>query len=142
MRDILKDRLKNFYVSLLCFGAPALAYFLDSGTAGIHGYLKGLPSCAFKSLTGTPCPFCGMTTCFSAMSHFRVREAVWIQPAGALIYLLCLIAGFFFIGRGLLGRPFIDLRKGKYWKPVFNLLLSLIGIVWLCRFILLVTVYG
>ena len=138
----MKDRLKNFYVSLLCLGTPALAYFLDSGAAGIHGYLKGLPSCAFKSLTGIPCPFCGMTTCCSAMSHFRVREAVGIQPAGVLIYLLCLIAGFFFIGRGLLGRPFIDLRKGKYWKPAFNLLLSLIGIVWVYKFILVVTVHG
>ena len=132
----MKDRSKNFYVSLLCLGAPALAYFLDSRTMGICGYLKGLPSCAFKAISGIPCPFCGMTTCFSAMSHFRVREAAGIQPAGMLIYLLCLAAGFFFIGRGLLGRPFIDLRKGKYWRPAFNLLLSLIGIVWVYRFIL------
>ena len=142
MRDILKDRLKNFYVSSLCLGAPALACFINSRAAGICGSLKGLPTCAFKSFTGIPCPFCGMTTCFSAMSHFRVKEAIGIQPAGMLIYLLCLIAGFFFMGRGLLGRPFIDLRKAKYWKPAFNLLLSLIGIVWVYKFILVVTVHG
>ncbi len=132
----MKNRMRNFGVSLLCFGLPAISYFLAEGQVEVHWHLMALPVCAFKMLTGIPCPFCGMTEAFCEMSHFCFADAFDIQPAGAVIYFLCLGAGLFFLARGLLGKPFVDLRKGKYWSLAFNILLWFIGIVWLYRIVI------
>ena len=130
-----KGRMRNFGVSILCFGLPVVSYFLVQGQAEIHGHFMALPVCAFKMLTGIPCPFCGMTMAFCEMSHFCFAEAFDIQPAGIVVYFLCLGAGLFFLARGVLGKPFVDVRKGRYWTPAFNTLLWFVGIVWACKIV-------
>ena len=147
----MKDRMRNFGVSILCFGLPVISCFLVQGQAEIHGHFMALPVCAFKMLTGIPCPFCGMTMafcemsrfcfaetshfCFAETSHFHFAKAFDIQPAGVVVYFLCLGAGLFFLVRGLLGKPFVDVRKGRYWTPAFNTLLWFVGAVWLCKIV-------
>lgn len=129
----MKGRMRNFGVSILCFGLPVISYFLVQGQAEIHGHFMALPVCAFKMLAGIPCPFCGMTMAFCEMSHFYFVRAFDIQPAGVAVYFLCLGAGLFFLARGLLGNPFVDVRKERYWPLAFNTLLWFVGIVWICR---------
>lgn len=55
---------------------------------GTHTQL-GLGPCAFRELTGNPCPACGMTTAFSWLARGRMEESWRANPAGALIALLC-----------------------------------------------------
>jgi len=130
-----RDRMRNFVVSLLCFCFPILSRFLHEGGIRVSTHLLKLPGCGLKTLTGIPCPFCGMTRSFSELSSFHIREAFNIQPAGVVIYFLCLISGLFFLSRAVLGKPFINLKKGKYWTLAFNILLVFIGIVWIFRII-------
>jgi hypothetical protein len=67
----------------LCLLGVALA------TPGIQ-----LPHCAFKTLTGLPCPTCGVTRTIIALSRGDVDRAVFLNPLAAiacgagLVYLL------------------------------------------------------
>ena len=51
-------------------------------------HLPDIPVCAFKRMTGYPCPFCGMTRAFTAMGHGACAVAVRESPAGAILYLV------------------------------------------------------
>ena len=124
MKHILSDRARNFSVALLCFAAPVLSFFPD---------VLRLPRCTFRTLTGFPCPFCGMTRAFCEISTFSAKSAFAIQPAGVLIYLLCIVFGLFFLLRGAFGKSFVDLRRMRYWTKTFNAVLGLILVIWVCR---------
>lgn len=50
---------------------------------GTHEQL-GLPSCGFKTITGHPCPGCGMTTCFSLLMHGDLQSAWTTNWAGVV----------------------------------------------------------
>jgi hypothetical protein len=51
---------------------------------GTHEQL-GLPPCAFRALTGVPCPSCGMTTSFAYAVRGRLWSAAWTNPGGCLL---------------------------------------------------------
>jgi len=59
----------------------------DERGVGTHQQL-GLPPCMTETVLGIPCPFCGMTTSFSHMAHGQVSQAITVQPAGALGFVL------------------------------------------------------
>ena len=67
----------------LCLLGAALA------TPGIQ-----LPRCAFKTITGLPCPTCGVTRTIIALSRGDVDRALFLNPlatiacAAGLLYLL------------------------------------------------------
>ena len=50
----------------------------------------GLPGCAFRAITGVPCPTCGTTHAAVALLHGRVLDALAANPLAALA-----ILGFF-----------------------------------------------
>ena len=49
----------------------------------------GLP-CPLRTLTGVPCPLCGMTTSVEATVHAHVLAALRANPAGPLLLLAAL----------------------------------------------------
>ena len=55
-----------------------------------------MPPCAFRLLSGVPCPFCGMTTGFAQMAHGNFAAAwranLMAPPAFALTIALALCA--------------------------------------------------
>jgi hypothetical protein len=53
---------------------------------GTHTAL-GMPPCSWASLTGYPCPTCGMTTAFAHAADGNLATAFLVQPMGALIAL-------------------------------------------------------
>lgn len=62
---------------------------------------EGLPAwdvCSFQSLTGLPCPGCGLTRGFCAISHGRFREATAYNAFSLPLYALSL---------GLLASPLL-----------------------------------
>ena len=54
-----------------------------------HG-TGGVP-CPLRSLTGLPCPFCGMTRGVTALVHGRVADAALFNPGSVLIVLAAVL---------------------------------------------------
>jgi MFS superfamily sulfate permease-like transporter len=48
-------------------------------------------ACPLRTLTGVPCPLCGMTTSVEAVVRFDFRAALEANPAGIALVLLALI---------------------------------------------------
>lgn len=79
---------------LVFFVAALLSPYDAAGRPLAHGTHRqlGLPPCALKTLTGLPCPSCGMTTSISLVMHgdlVAAREANW---AGVVVAALGLAA--------------------------------------------------
>jgi len=55
-------------------------------------WLPWLPGCAFRSVTGIPCPGCGMTRAFLLLSQLRLVDAFAMNPASPA--LLTALAGW------------------------------------------------
>tara|TARA_B100000767_G_scaffold273384_1_gene303325 strand:- start:483 stop:881 length:399 start_codon:yes stop_codon:yes gene_type:complete len=51
-----------------------------------HGGVDGLKLCPWYHLSGHPCPFCGMTRAFVAITHFDVQAAIDFNLGSPLIY--------------------------------------------------------
>ena len=54
--------------------------------------VEGLPSvCAFRRVTGLPCPGCGLTRSWTLTAHGRVRRAAERHPFGPPTFLVSLL---------------------------------------------------
>jgi hypothetical protein len=60
-----------------------LARALHPNPAGLGTHTQlGLPPCGFLSLTGVPCPGCGLTTSFVHLMHGELVQAALANPLG------------------------------------------------------------
>ena len=81
------------------FGALAAASVLytalnltpDLSGVGTHTQL-GLAPCGVLTMTGYPCPGCGLTTSFAHLMHGNVLEAIAANPTGVMLCLLTCLA--------------------------------------------------
>lgn len=87
----VQDRL----VGAVLFVPSATVLFIarsltpDPAGFGTHRQL-GLGGCTILTMTGLPCPMCGMTTTFSHLAHFQVLQALGNQPFGLILFALTL----------------------------------------------------
>jgi hypothetical protein len=63
------------------------------------------PLCAFRWITGRPCPFCGLTHAVFALAHGNLAAALRYHALSPLAVLL--LAGTFWNAR----------RMARYWTP-------------------------
>jgi len=47
--------------------------------------------CMIRSLTGVPCPSCGMTRSVTTMAHGNIDEAIWWNPLGVMMFIAMII---------------------------------------------------
>jgi hypothetical protein len=73
------------HVSMFAVGAASLGAVYPALQA--HTGWPGLP-CPLRTLTGVPCPFCGMTTATVALSHGEWGSAAAANP---LVYLAAIL---------------------------------------------------
>lgn len=64
----------------------ALAMLGAAATLPLLGGHAGLP-CPLRTLTGVPCPICGMTTSVEATVHGHLGAALQANPAGPFLVL-------------------------------------------------------
>jgi hypothetical protein len=64
----------------LCFSLP-----------GVEKQIQIPLTCMFRIVTGIPCPGCGLTRSFVAISHGDIRAAWEFNAMGPILYLLCIL---------------------------------------------------
>jgi hypothetical protein len=87
----------------ICFVASRLSPS-ESGI-GTHEQL-GLPPCGFLSVTGFPCPSCGLTTSIVWLMHGDIVKAALTQPFGVVLTAV-LMLGTILSGLAILRRKSI-----------------------------------
>jgi hypothetical protein len=75
-------------VAWICGALLGLSRLLPA--QGIPSFLPGLDTCAFHAATGLPCPGCGLTRAFVAISHGRFHQAWGLHPFAFPLYAVCL----------------------------------------------------
>ena len=78
-----------------------IGIFALIGARLIHWLNPPLPACMFKSITGYPCPTCGMTRSLEALSEFHIWQSFLMNPL------------FFLAGIGLV--LYAIYSSGVYW---------------------------
>ena len=74
-------------------------------------------ACPLRSLTGVPCPFCGMTRAVVAAVHGHVGASLAFNPGGIVVLVLAAVA---------ILRP---AWLSRLHPPVWSLL-AIIGVLW------------
>ena len=94
LQSSVQDRLVGLALVALSGPVLAIAAWLEPDPAGVGTHKQlGLGGCTVLTLTGWPCPMCGMTTCFTHMAHLDPIQALIAQPFGVVLFALtCLIA--------------------------------------------------
>jgi len=117
-----------------------LARWLTPSPTGVGTHLQlGLGSCVMLSLTGYPCPMCGMTTTFALMSHGRLLDAVLNQPFGVVLYALTVIGAVVGLG-DLVVAPGLWRKVLRWVEPrealIAGLLMLGMGLGWVYKILL------
>ena len=67
------------------------ALMLIAGAARSVLHLHAGVACPLRTITGIPCPLCGMTTSVTAVMHFDLLGAIGANPAGPLVVMAALL---------------------------------------------------
>ncbi|MFO8080691.1 MAG: DUF2752 domain-containing protein [Armatimonadota bacterium] len=88
MKSARDYRVEAAAVLLISAAVLILARIMQPSPAGFgtHEQLFVIP-CAFRWLTGLPCPACGLTTAFALMSRGEVFAAFGAHVLGPALYL-------------------------------------------------------
>ena len=87
LRSTLRDRFVSLGLAICAGTVLAVAAWLTPSPLGHSTHTQlGLGQCTFLTLTGYPCPMCGMTTTFSLMAHLRPVDALLNQPFGVALF--------------------------------------------------------
>lgn len=81
------SRIEAVILLVVTAGVLAAAWVLQPSSAGYgtHEQLFVIP-CAFRWLTGLPCPACGLTTSFALMARGDVLMALGAHVLGPALY--------------------------------------------------------
>jgi hypothetical protein len=75
----------------LALGFIYLPFALFARTQDGFTHGGGIP-CIWRSITGYPCPGCGLTRSLASMSHFDIVSAIRFNPSGLLIVIAAFVA--------------------------------------------------
>ena len=124
----IRQRIGAAAVFLLVSG---IFVFLWAGSAGKVNMSSLFGVCGFKQSYSLPCPGCYITTAAEAFVRGRILQSFYIQPGGAALCVILVVAGLtalliacFGVNFGFLHRR-VSLRMVKY--IVFSMLIILAG---------------
>ena len=70
----------EFYIAAVIAGVVLVSFLYRPGA------MPPLSFCGFKTMTGVPCPFCGMTRSFCASAQQHWGDAVRFHPVGPILF--------------------------------------------------------
>ena len=105
------------------FGIFALAGHYNVNMGRLLGY------CGFQQKYGLPCPTCGMTTAALAFAQGKIFEALYIQPACALLCCVLVVIAFLAFVIAVFGVYFRFLERFFAEVKVRYIILALIVII-------------
>lgn len=83
------DQLQYGVVIAVATAILGIARYLRPSARGFGTHEQlGLPACTFLTLTGIPCPSCGLTTSFAYAAHWHWLDSFVTQPFGFLAFCL------------------------------------------------------
>ena len=88
LSSAVQDRLIGLILFLPTGTVLGIALYLTPNPAGMGTHRQlGLGGCAVLTMTGFPCPMCGMTTTFTHLAHLHLIEGTLNQPFGLFLFL-------------------------------------------------------
>jgi hypothetical protein len=128
-------RLISGLVGAGCLVILLVAVSLEPSPAGVGTHRQlDMPACGFLERTQLPCPTCGMTTAFSHLVRGQIVSAMKVQPAGAILAIVCVITVVVTTYINLSGRRPDFFWMAMHWRKIFYgaLALFLFSWLWLC----------
>jgi len=112
----------------------AVAWRLTPSASGIGTHEQlGLPACGFLTVTGWPCPSCGLTTSVSHLVHGEIIQAIIVQPFGVALYAVLLFVTGFASWALVRSRPLGVLTESAMFEKVQYVLLALMILSWVYK---------
>ena len=97
-------------------------------------HLLPLKKCTFLSLTGYPCPFCGLTRSFWAIAHGDWAFAIHNAPLACLIYVATALLFAWHLTGLMIGlKVAIRLRHLLLSRPAIGLMATMVILNWAYR---------
>jgi len=106
-------------IALGVWGA-SLFFWMDADHHVWMGPHKLEGTCAMITITGLPCPNCGMTRSWISAARFHPIAAIQYNPAGFLLFVL-------FTSTGIVGLVRLLTRSGTRWTPTVKMILIAVG---------------
>lgn len=99
----------------------------------IDPHRVSVSDCAFRNLTGYPCPTCGLTRSFYAMTRLNLSDAFMYHPFGPVLFILALGATVKFLVERIVKKEIIVTRLENHRFPLYILLAGTWIGFWLLR---------
>ncbi|GEM_PF-652671 len=129
----IRERIKRERAIHIVFTAGALCVLALSFILPPAGFMIYI--CAFKALTGCPCPGCGLTRSLINISHLNFLQAFRLNPLGYPIYLTIVFLSLYNFLPGKL-RIIVDrflTRHYRIWIIVGLSGIALLIVIWIFR---------
>ena len=129
-----RDRIQYLLLSGSAAALLMVARLLRPSPEGFGTHRQlGLPSCAFLSFTGFPCPSCGLTTSVAHAARLHFYESIVTQPFGLLVFISAVLSiplSIYFMSRRV---PCSDLNRLRGGNLMIYLMIAFFIISWLYK---------
>jgi hypothetical protein len=101
----------------------------SSNGVGTHEQL-GFPACGFLTLTGWPCPSCGLTTSITHLVHGNFTQSAIVQPFGVFLFVALASLFVYSLWAFVVGRPLSALTESVAFEKAQFILLAVLLVSW------------
>jgi hypothetical protein len=117
MRVIFKKRTPDKVEFGIIYGGIALLALAAAWVPQVAAYA---PDCAFKGVTGVPCPTCGTTRSLIQLSHGNILSALFMNPLAALCMIAAVLYFIYSLATLVSGLPRIVLTLSDKEKNILR----------------------
>jgi fucose 4-O-acetylase-like acetyltransferase len=119
---VQRVRLEKFALALILLGTFPVARALPANYD-----TQGFTVCFFRTLTGQPCPFCGLVRAFVCAMHGQWTMAFRYHPLWWLAALIILAAGLASLADAATGSKQLDLLSRPWQASVWSMAVVLVA---------------